>query len=437
MLAVCAGAEPRPDDILENLLAELAVERDDKIKLVQRCALDGFLWDELGRAYGYSSQTPSVRDFAIALFKSCYALGLGEPAALTTEAMVFLKRWKDSVRHHAAFEALSAECSGILGIEQDLQGRDYRKLADLDTFELIDRKILSELARDVAAKTLPANACEELIRQRRQSHWYENSQHDYETIAAAAQFLQTLAKVDLTVHSLTDGIERYSRSWYQLDQLYRQVITHARRSGQNTLLAPVVDLVENLYTNSFLLAVNDRWQVAVDACSRWGAPPVLHQDEFFEKRVRPFLRKGNKVCVVISDALRYEIGEELLRLIRQEDRYDATLEPALTVLPSHTQLGMAALLPHRTLALADDSDGAGGWQQLTGHRKPPEDPGSGVVRPGNGDQGGRPAQSGQGRKPRPDPRSRGGLRLSQPHRRHRRQAGDRRAGLRGCGRNAR
>ncbi len=58
--------------------------------------------------------------------------------------------------------------------------------------------------------------------------------------------------------------------------------------------------------------------------------------------------------MVISDALRYEVADELLRLIRQEDRYEATLEPALAMLPSFTQLGMAALLPHQVLAIAPD-----------------------------------------------------------------------------------
>ena len=60
------------------------------------------------------------------------------------------------------------------------------------------------------------------------------------------------------------------------------------------------------------------------------------------------------MCVIISDAMRYEIGHELLGKIRQEDRYDAELTPALSMLPSYTQLGMAALLPHKTLAIADD-----------------------------------------------------------------------------------
>ena len=61
--------------------------------------------------------------------------------------------------------------------------------------------------------------------------------------------------------------------------------------------------------------------------------------------------------MIISDAMRYEIGDELLGLIRQEDRYSAELEPALSTLPSYTQLGMAALLPNKSLAIADNDTG--------------------------------------------------------------------------------
>ena len=373
MLAVCAGAEARLDGILENLLAQLAADKDDKIQLIQRCALDAFLWAQLERAYGYTSETPGIRDFAIELFKSCYAMETGEPPRLTPDALVFLKRWKDSVRHHAAFETLSAECAGILNIEQDLEQREYRALVEQDTFELIDRKILSGLVRDVAGRTISAGACAQLVRQRRQSHWYERHRHSYEAIEVAALFIQTLDKVDLTVRSLVQGIEQYSQVWYSLDQRYRKFIFHARKSGQMTLLAPLLDQIENLYTNNYLLRLGDNWQQVVDACTSWAAPPVLRQQDFYERKVAPFLRQNKKIFVIISDGLRYEVGEELLSRIRQEDRYDATLEPALTVLPSFTQLGMAALLPHKTLAIAEESKGTalldGHTTQGTANRK--------------------------------------------------------------------
>ena len=122
-------------------------------------------------------------------------------------------------------------------------------------------------------------------------------------------------------------------------------------------MGEIADIVENLYSNSFLLKVNDLWQNHVDRTDKWEALPVVPQRNFFEKWVQPFLRNNKKVFVVISDALRFEVGEDLLGLIRKEDRYDAEIEPTLSMLPSYTQLGMAALLPNREISLADDGLG--------------------------------------------------------------------------------
>ncbi|MGC9523899.1 MAG: BREX-1 system phosphatase PglZ type A [Anaerolineae bacterium] len=361
MLAVCAGAEPRLDDVMENLLAELAEGQDDKMRLIQRSSLDGFLWEQLERTYGYTSESPSLRDFAISLFKSVYAMGVGEPptatakvALLGADAIVFLKRWKDSVRHHEAFEALSHEYAAILNIEQDLLEREYGTLLDVDTFEIIDRKILSDLARDVATRTIPADEVANVVRRRRQSHWYGRYRHEYEAIEEAATFMERLDRVELRTRGFATAIEQYANVWYELDQRYRRVIYHSRQSGQMSLLSSVLEQIENLYTNAYLLRLNDQWQAVVDSRDRWNVDIELDQRAFFERLVTPFLERNNKVFVVISDGMRYEIGEELLSLIRQEDRYDAELEPAVTLLPSNTALGMAALLPHQRLALADD-----------------------------------------------------------------------------------
>jgi len=372
MLAVCAGAEPRTDDIVEALLAELADERDDKVHLIERAALDGFLWEQLERAFGYTSETPSIRDFAIELFASCYRMGVGSAAGgdrrsglrrerglegaahLSTDAVVFLKRWKDSVRHHKAFEVLSQEYAEILNVAQDLPGRDHADLLSMDIFELIDQKIISDLVRDVANRTMPAGDVADTVRRRRQSHWYERYEDEYEAVNHAAAFMAALDAADLTLSSFGVTIEQYTGVWYRLDQHYRKFITHVRQSGRATLLGPLAEPVENLYTNAYLLKLNNQWQGVVAGCDVWGTGPKLAQRDFYDRLVRPFLDRGNKVFVVISDGMRYEIGEELLRLIRQEDRFEAELEPAVTLLPSQTQIGMAALLPHKRLGLADD-----------------------------------------------------------------------------------
>lgn len=358
MLAVCAAADPHLDYILQNLLAELAIGKDDRFKLVQRYGLDAFLWEQLERAYGYRSTTPGVRDFVIELFKSCYALAVGEEARLNNDALVFLKRWKDSWQERSAFETLSVECAKILNIEDDLHGRALYELVEMDIFELIDRKILSDLVHAVATRTITATQCEQIVRQRQARHWYSHYEHPYKAIDVAARFLQLLSTVDLTVRSFDDGIQQYGKLWYQFDQLYRHFIYHAQSSRQATLLDTLAEQVENFYTNHFLLPLNDSWQQWVDRCQRWQATTALSQLDFYELCVRPYLAKNNKICVIIADALRYEIAEELARLIRQEDRYEATLRPGLSVLPSYTKLGMAALLPHSALTLTADGEDA-------------------------------------------------------------------------------
>ena len=357
MLAVCAGSEPRMDSVVETLLQKLADDRVEGMRLIERCGLDTFLWEQLTRFYGYESTEPSLRDFVIALFKSCYAMSTDGEFNMTGDALVFLKRWKDSRQFESGFEALSAECADVLGIEQDLGKRDFRDLIELDYFRLIDQKIISDLVRAVVGRTVTSGDVALWVRQRRQGHWYDEFRDLYEAIEFGARFIQMLGEANLTMESLADGVQRYSRAWFQLDQLYRKFTYHVRVSGQPSLMEELSKQMENLYSNSYLLKLGDAFQIHVDSSARWEAYPVVQQNTFFEHWVRPFLRKDKRVCVIISDAMRYEIGDELLSLIRQEDRYSAELEPALSMLPSYTQLGMAALLPNKTLAIADNDTG--------------------------------------------------------------------------------
>lgn len=359
ILAVCAGADARMDVMLEELLADLASGKEGRMKLIERCGLSDFLWEQMKRAYGYTSNQPGLRDFVIELFKTCFFSDVDTDynPRLSSEAHVFIKRWKDSRTHAPSFETLSEECAFILQIDENLQTIDYRLLMELDYFELIDRKILIDLVQGVTARTLSAQEIEQYVRQRRQGHWFDRFKDIYLAIEHGAQFLQCLDMTQLEMSSLEDGVQKYAKTWFRLDQRYRKFIHHSRESGQASLLQGLSHLIENLYTNNFLVRLNDRWQKHVDACQRWEASPVVSQQRFFARFVRPYLDRKTKVCVLISDAFRYEIGEELQNLIRREDRFDAELAPMLSRLPSYTQLGMAALLPHQSLQLAEDGSG--------------------------------------------------------------------------------
>jgi uncharacterized protein (TIGR02687 family) len=353
MLAVCTRAEPRLDTILESLLDELSQGQDDTISLLERCALDDFLWRRASMDYGYQSSQPRLEDFALELFKSCYAMGVGEPHQLNSRALVFFKRWKDNRQHTAAFRTLSEHYAETLNIEDDLHTRSLDTLVPLDYFRQIDTRIVLELVHQVKERTIDAQYCSEIVRERRRTFWYDDFSHRYRAVDAAAHFLTAVEQFSPSMVSATDAVKRYTREWHHIDRLYRRYGYHARVSAQATLLQALTERVEDFYTNRYLLPLNDTWQGYVDAMERWQVPAVESQTRFFFNYVEPFVSADRrmKIFVVISDALRYEIGHELAGRIRSEDRYDAELDALLATLPNYTQLGMAALLPHGQLVI--------------------------------------------------------------------------------------
>lgn len=354
MLSVCAGADSGFDTVVEALLAEIAEGRDDSQRLIGRVGLDGFLWDQMAQIFGYRAEKPSLGDFAITLFKSCYLSAVGGEPILTSDALVFFRRWKNNRNAAETFAKLSADFAEVLSIAEDLAKRDFRTLIEVDYYEEVDRAIIRALVHEVSAQTVAQADVLNWIRQRRQGHWYGAYRDLYEAIGFAAEFQQAMAQVTLRMTSLAEGVQRYVKSWFRIDQLYRKFVWHTQKSGQATLMRELSEQVENHYVNSYLLRLNDAWQVHVDAAETWSALPIPAQRSFYREHVGEFRRRDQKICVIISDALRYEIAEELLGRIRSLDRYEAGIEPMFGSLPSYTQLGMASLLPNGDLQIADN-----------------------------------------------------------------------------------
>lgn len=357
MLTVCCEADGGFDTAVEGLLADLAAGKEDRLKLIGRVGLTEFLWNQMGRKYGYRADEPGIEDFAITLFKSAFDGELEGKSALNNEAAVFFKRWKNSKKTDDDFAELSKRYAPLLCKREDLDDVDFRRLMAMDHFEEIDRQIIRSIVAELSAQTLKHSDVVHWCRERKDSHWYEEYRHVYQAIGFAAEFQQALADVSLGMTSLAEGIQRYSQVWFRIDQLYRKFIYHMQQSGQASLMAALNERVENLYSNNFLLKLNDAWQVQVDGAENWKVNGVPMQSDFYRGQVRMRFRDASpaqKVCVIISDALRYEIADELLSSIRGMDRFDASLKPMVGCLPSYTQLGMASLLPHSSLRISQD-----------------------------------------------------------------------------------
>ncbi len=355
MLAVCADADGALDMVIEALLGALSEGRDDALRLMDRAGLTDFFWKQVANAYGYVSDNPDFEDFAITLFQSCYCRALGEDGKLNSEALLVFRRWKNNRLGADAFETLSKKYQDILRIHEDLRERDIKALRTIDHFEEIDRQIIRLLVAAMSGQTVTSAEVLKTVRERRQSHWYAIYRDVYEAIGYATEFQQALSQATLGMTSPAEGVKRYVTTWFKIDQLYRKFIYHMQKSGQASLLGTLFESVENRYTTNFLLAVNDAWQDQIAKMTDWAVPGYPKQSDFYIDQAAEFRRRDQKVVVIISDALRFEVAEECLREIRKLNRFDADLKPMISSLPSYTQLGMAALLPNKVMTLSGDA----------------------------------------------------------------------------------
>jgi len=344
------------EGIIASLFEDLAKSEDKVFKLLKKCKLDKFLWGQLDRRYSYSLDNPTVADFALELFKSCYQRAQYQSPMLNSEAYVLFQRWKNDRKNKEVFEILSKKFQDVLNISDGIKEKDFRLLIEIDYFEELDRYIIKSLVKELSARTLTQKEVKDFIRNRRKTHWFDNYEHVYESILYGSEFIHEMSSMSFGMDGFEDALKIYSKTWFKIDQLYRKFIFHLKKSSQISLLSPVTELIENQYENDYLLRLNDAWQKQVDPLNLWKSTHMTSQREFYKTYVQNLRNKGTKCVVIISDALRYEIGEELYKRIQKKDKFDAKIDPMLSSLPSYTQIGMASLLPKGDLGIPDPSN---------------------------------------------------------------------------------
>ena len=355
MIAVACRTEPTVDAILLTLLGELARNKSERWVQLEKFGLYKALWKHLTTHFGYVNPSPSLLDFVLCLFRAVTPLGASSTLD-PRQALVFLNRWKDSEEYRATFEALSERAETMLNVKGALdQVDDVRPLLTHETYRRIDFRILADLRDGLVKGTLTPAEVRQRAETRSQLHW---ARHDkgirslYRALSVAAEFLEALPRLDLSIESFDAGLTKYASTWWRIDQLYRHFIFHVTESAQTAVLEQLASRVEGLYVNEFLSKLAQRWQEWMDRCPQWASTEIPSQRSLISRFVQPRLSEGKKVFVIVSDALRFEAGRALLERILREDRWTAEISPVLGLLPSYTQLGMAALLPHRVLEFA-------------------------------------------------------------------------------------
>lgn len=357
MLAVAAHTPIATYDLLTYMLADECIhEKSDLQDRLEKYNLLATYWEMAEKAFGYD-KARQVKDLVIVLFQDELASILGQ-SKLTNEAHIFMRDWRDSRQYGEMYKLWATQLETELGIMQQIQGEPIERLVRIETFPCVDKVIAKYIHKEVKHGTITTEKLESIVEERRNKIFFSVAAHTINAFLEARRLLEAIEKLvtGQSIISAEEGFKLYTSELYVIDQHYRHFFREAKLAESTNLIGDITPKVQQVYTNTFLSALAAKWQPVVDAMERWSISGVYSQRTFFTTYVAPFTQKGKRLFVIISDALRYETMVELEGRIAQENRMETDLKPAmLCVQPSYTQLGMAALLPHRVLSYEKES----------------------------------------------------------------------------------
>lgn len=393
MLAVLTRADqPELFTILLRLFANMVNDNEVELnppKLWQDIIsndLENAFWQLTQTQFGYNEAEPNLRDLLFRILVTDFVHNLrGETPKslqhfvlpernLASNAAVFASRWRSDITHYANYNLISGEIAHELALVNGLTNLCADDLRDVMTFEVVEKRIISDLKSQIL-NGVATDSLADIISKRRDGHWAMTSfaTHDvnralsacYDALEAAISFL-TLQESYHDGFSFADaeiGFACYTNELFQFDQFYR----HFHRATELVepmgwgLLHDLKERIENAYSGWFMPQLSSTWASVLEGetglLSTWQVPNLTNQYDFYTRNVKPLLDgKAKRIFVVLSDALRYEVAQELTTEINRKNRLKAELSTMLGVLPSYTRLGMASLLPHKTLAYRINSN---------------------------------------------------------------------------------
>ena len=390
MLAVLTRADqPELFAVLQRLYAAVVVDGVADLsaqpKVWQDIAANDLtpaFWDLVQTQLGYLDANPSLRDLLLRILVTDFCRGLQGDAprqlahfvlpdrTLAANASVFVGRWRSDIAQFGNYNALAQAVANELDLVSLLSNQSAEQLAECMTFEDVELRVVQDLKkRIVAGAGANMDVVRSLMARRRDGHWANPllaSANErtralaacYDALTAAADFF-SLKATHAAGFSFADAgtaFSQYRDELFRFDQLYRHFHTAADAVEPTgwAVLHELRETIEGVYSGWFIPHLSTAWSKVIEGpqglLTHWKLPEVTPQQAFYERRVLPLFDNGVKrVFVLISDAFRFEVAQELVQHTNSKSRFKASLDGMLGVLPSYTALGMAALLPHQTL----------------------------------------------------------------------------------------
>lgn len=381
MSVLCNLKNPDFETVLKIVLLDSLIDGENKhIESMKKFFDIDIFWNHVAHHYGYQRDEKTLKTLFIHLTVTALSHTVDEKYLSNiksyigernkSNALVFIDHWM----HHKVNCDVYDEYAEI--VEQEIQLSDtVNKLSveafkQADTFPYFDRAIIVYIANSLSTNLEDYEEYTKLIKLRRAKHFYEKYQYIYEALYFTVKVHEFYKKYSngIPQGQAIDMFKSYVDDYYLMDTYYRKFYVAYDQESNNELVKKLKNMVESIYTNWYMGELSSYWSKAVSAelKQQWSLPGISNQQGFYDNVVAPKIKNGERAFVIISDAMRYEIGVELSEKLNSETLGSCEIQSLLGVIPSVTKLGMASLLPHRSLdfdlngrVYVDEKDSAG------------------------------------------------------------------------------
>lgn len=330
--------------------------------------IDAF-WDIVEKKYGYHLEEKSLEQLMIMLLITNLNSTLEAKMPNTWEkfvsqkksdCIVFINHFMNHSIDKQYYDLQANYVESKLNISEYISKWDIDSYIQSDTFKAFDEEIIKWLTKNLVDNIGEFERYRKIINRRRTTHWFSIYSNEYEAIYFAMEVLRFEQELQKTIKGSTafDILDNYTKNYFLFDLFYRKFYLFYDKLNNKDKLFKLAQVVENTYAHWYLDELSVKWSQIIenDLIDNININGVNKQQDFYNDYLRKQVLDGDRVFVIISDALRYEAAKELSDILNRDIRGKTELSYMQGVIPSYTKLGMAALLPHESIEIKDNSD---------------------------------------------------------------------------------
>ncbi|WP_328166399.1 BREX-1 system phosphatase PglZ type A [Peribacillus simplex] len=370
MSVLCNLKSPDFEELLKIVLKESLSEQDNKyISLMEKFLDVNVFWKYVSNIYGYDREDKTLKTLFMHLTVTTLSHSIEETSLSNiksfiaernkSNALVFIDHWMHHKTDYAIYNELAEMIEREIKLADIVHQLSIEEFKDADAFPYFDKSIIIYIANSLEASHEDYDEYIKLINLRRVKHFYDKYQFIYEALFYTVKMYEFYKKYSSGIPKVSaiDMWKSYVNEYHTMDTYYRKFYVAFDNEHNSEILKKLKKMVENLYTNWYMGDLSSHWSQSIESeiKDKWTLPGITNQQEFYKRYVAPKVHKGERIFVIISDALRYEVGVELADKLNAETMGACEIEPILSVVPSVTKLGMASLLPHKRIDIDENA----------------------------------------------------------------------------------